>query len=162
MRKYVIFGSSWVVSPSNRALYITSIGWVISLILGVVLITLSLFPPTGYPYSPHGASVDASYVTEMSQFAYWVHATYLHSPLSLCSCSKEVEAWVDHSSVMLNSHVGHSRYSYWFIHILFVWVLPHYPALLSTSCWLMGDASMPSFQWIPFHRLQIIYSGIGF
>ena len=28
-RKDVIFGSSWVVSPSNRALYITSIGWVI-------------------------------------------------------------------------------------------------------------------------------------
>ena len=27
--KDVIFGSCWVVSPSNRALYMTSIGWVI-------------------------------------------------------------------------------------------------------------------------------------
>ena len=35
-----------VVSPSNRALYITSIGWVYSLTLGDVLIYLSLSPPT--------------------------------------------------------------------------------------------------------------------
>ena len=52
--------------PSNREIYITSIGWVIILTLRSVLITLSLSPPTGYAYSPHGASVDASYVTEMS------------------------------------------------------------------------------------------------
>ena len=31
-----------------------------------------------------------------------------HSPL--CSCSKEVETWVGHSSVVLNLHVSHSRY----------------------------------------------------
>ena len=41
-------------------------------------------------------------------------------------------------------------------------VLPHYTALLSTSCWMMGDALMASFQRISSHRLQIIYSGIGF
>ena len=46
-RKYVIFGSSRVVSPSNRTLYITSIGWVYSLTLGAVLIYLSLSPPIG-------------------------------------------------------------------------------------------------------------------
>ena len=40
--------------------------------------------------------------------------------------------------------------------------LPHYTSLLSTSCWMMGDALMPSFQWIPSHRLQMIYSRIGF
>ena len=40
-RKDVIFGSSRVVSPSNRALYITSIGWVISLNSIVVLVTQS-------------------------------------------------------------------------------------------------------------------------
>ena len=40
-------------------------------------------------------------------------------------------------------------------------VLPHYTALLSTSCWMMGDALMPSFQRISSHRLNIIYSGIG-
>ena len=40
-------------------------------------------------------------------------------------------------------------------------VLPYYTALLSTSCWMMGDALMPSFQQISSHRLQIIYSGIG-
>ena len=49
--------------PFNRALYITSIGWVISLNLGAVLVTLSLSPPTGYASSPYVASVAASYVT---------------------------------------------------------------------------------------------------
>ena len=80
------------MSPSNRALYITSVGWVISLNLGVVLVTLSLSPSTSYASSPHGASVDESYVKEMSQFAYRVHASYPQSPVSLCSCSKEDEA----------------------------------------------------------------------
>ena len=37
----IIFGSYQVVSPSNRALYITSIGWVISMTLGVVLLIMS-------------------------------------------------------------------------------------------------------------------------
>ena len=46
MGKDVIFGSSRFMSPSNRALYITSVGWVISLTLGVVLITPILSPPT--------------------------------------------------------------------------------------------------------------------
>ena len=45
--KDVIFGSSRVVLPLNRALYITSIGWVKSLNLGVVLVSLSLSPLTG-------------------------------------------------------------------------------------------------------------------
>ena len=45
--KDVIFGSSRVVSPSNRALYITSIGWVNSLTLGAILVSLSLYPPSG-------------------------------------------------------------------------------------------------------------------
>ena len=58
------------MSPSNRALYITLVGWVISLTLEVVLVTLILSPPTGYASSPHGVSVDASYVIEMFQFAY--------------------------------------------------------------------------------------------
>ena len=80
------------MSPLNKAPYITSIGWVISLNLGAVLVTLSLSPQTGYAFSPHGASVDASYVIEMSQFAYQVHADYLQSPFTLCSCLKEVEA----------------------------------------------------------------------
>ena len=65
------------MSPLKRALYITFIGWVCSLTLGVVLLSLSLSPPTGYAFGPHGASIDASYVTKMSQFAYRVHATYL-------------------------------------------------------------------------------------
>ena len=92
MGNYVIFGSSRVASPLNRALYITSFGWVISLNLGAVLVTLSLFPPTGYALSPYGSAINASCVTEMSQFSYRVHAAYLQSPLALCSCSKEVEA----------------------------------------------------------------------
>ena len=45
-RKYVIFSSYRVVSPSNRALYITSICWVYSLTLGAVLVYLSLSPLT--------------------------------------------------------------------------------------------------------------------
>ena len=77
MRKYVIFGSSRVVSPLNKALYITYVGWVISLTLGVVLVTLSLSPLTNYASSPHGACFDASCVIEMSQFTYRVHASYL-------------------------------------------------------------------------------------
>ena len=36
----ITFGSWCVVSPSNKALYIPSIGWVISMNLGVVLINL--------------------------------------------------------------------------------------------------------------------------
>ena len=47
------------------------------------------------------------------------------------------------------------------VHAHLVWVLPHYTTLLSTSCWLMGDALMPSFQRIPSHQRQIIYSRIG-
>ena len=50
------------MSPLNRASFITSIGWVISMNLGFVLITLSFSPPTGYASSPYGAYVDASYV----------------------------------------------------------------------------------------------------
>ena len=45
--KMLSFGSCRVVSPSNRALYITSIGWVYSLNLGAILVYLSLSPPTG-------------------------------------------------------------------------------------------------------------------
>ena len=45
--KDVIFVSSRVVSPSNKALYITFVGWVNTLTLGAVLISLSLSPPTG-------------------------------------------------------------------------------------------------------------------
>ena len=63
MGKDVILGSSRVVSPSNRALHITSIGWDFSLTLGDVIVILSLSPPTGYDSGPHGASVDASCVT---------------------------------------------------------------------------------------------------
>ena len=77
MGKDVIFGGSRVMSPLYRAMYITSIGWVISFNLGVVLITLSLCPLIGYTSSPHGASVDASYVTKISQFTYRVHASSL-------------------------------------------------------------------------------------
>ena len=46
-RKDVIFGSSRVMSPSNRALYITSIGWVNSLTLRAILVYLSLSPLVG-------------------------------------------------------------------------------------------------------------------
>ena len=37
---------------------------------------------------------------------------------SLFSCSKEVETCVSHSSVILTLHVGHSWYSYWFMHFM--------------------------------------------
>ena len=37
----ITFGSCRAMSPSNIALYITSIGWVISMTLGVVLIIVS-------------------------------------------------------------------------------------------------------------------------
>ena len=43
--------------------------------------------------------------------------------------------------VILTLHVDHSQYSYWF----YDRVLPHYTALLRTSCWMMGDTLMPSF-----------------
>ena len=85
----IIFGSCRVMSPSNKSLYITSIGWVVSVTLGAILITLSFSPPTSYASSPYGASVNASHVAEMSPFAYQVYVSYLQSPFSLCSCSKE-------------------------------------------------------------------------
>ena len=65
------------MSPLNRALYITSVGWVYSLTLGAVLIYLSLSPLTGYASNPYGAYIDASYVIEMSQFVYQVYATFI-------------------------------------------------------------------------------------
>ena len=78
------------MSPSNRALDITFVGHVICMTLGVVLITLSLSPLISYYSSPDGASIDSSYVTEMSHFSYQVHAAYIQSPFTLCSCLKEV------------------------------------------------------------------------
>ena len=45
--KDVIFGSSQVMSPSNRALFITFVGWVNIFTLGSVLIPLSLCPLSG-------------------------------------------------------------------------------------------------------------------
>ena len=92
MGNNIIFRSSRVMSASNGALHITSVGWVVSLTLGAVLVTLCLTPPTGYASSPHGVSIDASCVMERSQFAYQVHVSYLQSPLALCSCSNEVES----------------------------------------------------------------------
>ena len=82
------FGSCRVVSPSNRSLYITSVGWVYSLTIGAVLIYLSL----------------STYIHIESMLPTFSH----HSPLF--SCSKEVETSVDHSSVILTLHVGHSWY----------------------------------------------------
>ena len=67
-RKDVIFGNCRVMSPLNRALYVTSVGWVYSLTLGAILIYLSLSTPTGQASSPYGTSIDASCVVEMSQF----------------------------------------------------------------------------------------------
>ena len=68
-----------VKSCPNRALYITSVGWVNSLNLGVVLVNLSLSPPIGYASSHHGASVDAYCVTEMSQFIESMIPTFSHN-----------------------------------------------------------------------------------
>ena len=78
----------------------------------------------------------------------------------LCSYSKEVETWFGHSLVLLTLHVGHFPVLI-LVHAHYVRFLPHYIALLSTSCWMMTDALIPSFQWISSHRLQFIYSGIG-
>ena len=89
---YYLWQLSSHVAFEQSTWYITSIGWVVSLNLRVVLITLILSPPIGYASSPYGASIDASCVTQMSQFAYRVHVSYLQSPFSLCSCSKEVES----------------------------------------------------------------------
>ena len=83
MRNDIIFGSCRVMSPSNRALYITSIGWVVSLTLGAVLITLSLSPSNGCASSSYGASVDASCVAEISQFVYRVYASFIQSPYAV-------------------------------------------------------------------------------
>ena len=69
--------------PSNRALYITSIGWVYSLTLGAVLIYLSLSPPIGYASNPYGASIVSSCVIEMSQFVHRVYAAFLQSPYAI-------------------------------------------------------------------------------
>ena len=52
----------------------------------------------------------------------------------LWSCLKEVETWVGHSSVILTLHVGHSWYSYWFVHL---WSSPS--TLYSFAEYLMLD-----------------------
>ena len=113
------FGSCRVVSPSNRALYITSVGWVYSLTLGAVLI-LSEFISTNWlsfqsPWSLYRCllchrDVPVLYIESM--------LPTLSHHLPLCSCSKEFEAWIDHSSVFLTLHVDHSQYLSWFEHIM--------------------------------------------
>ena len=93
-------------------------------------------------------------------FLYWVYATYIQSPFTVMlllegswNLSRPFLSYLDFAclpfSVQLQVCAPYDR------------VLPHYTALLSTSCWMMGDALMPSFQRISSHRLQIIYSGIG-
>ena len=73
----ITFGSCQVVSPSNRALYIPSIGWVISMSLGYVLITLSFLhqlEPLSMP--PMSQSCPNFHVESLSPFS-------LHCPYSL-------------------------------------------------------------------------------
>ena len=109
------------MSPLNRALYIPSIGSVISMTLGVVLITLSfihwlvmhLVPMEPLLMPPVSQRCPSLYIESMLP-------SFSHH-MSLCSCSKEVETCVGHSSVILTLHVGHSRYSYWLVHL---WLSP--------------------------------------
>ena len=83
----------------------------------------------------------------------------LHLPYALVRIKFEHELTIPQLSCICMSNIPYI--CYWFMNILFLRVLPNYPTLSCTSFWLMGDALMPSFYWIPFHSRHIIYFGIG-
>ena len=124
-----------------------------SLTLGAVLVIWVLSPPTGYASSPYGASIDASCVIEMSQFVYRVFAAFIQSPYAVMLLFEG--SW--NLSRPFLSYLDFACRPF-LVQLLF---LPHYIALLSTLCWMMGDALIPFFEQISSHRLQIIDSGIG-
>ena len=86
---------------------------------------------------------------------YWWFTLLYHQFSSLSNIQRVSFACYLHPVCMRDTH------GYQCMYILFVIFLLNNPALLCTSCWLMGDTLIPSFQWIPFHRLLIIYFGIG-
>ena len=151
MENDIIFGSCRVVSPSSRALYITSIGWVVSMNLGVVVITLSFFHRLVMLPLP----MEPLLMPPMSHICTSLHVESMmpmfshHFPYSL--------VWRKFNlSQSFLSYVGSACRPFPILLLVcahIVWVLPHYTVLLSTSCCLMGDALMPSFQWIPSHQL---------
>ena len=90
----------------------SSIGWVTSMTLGYILIILSflhrlvILPVAMEPLLMPLVSQRCPSLYIESMLASFSH----HMPLF--SCLKEVETCVGHSSVILNLHVGHSRYRY--------------------------------------------------
>ena len=94
------------MSPLNRALHITCmvglIVWLYELysFLWVYLHRLVKLPVPMEPLSmpPVSQRCPSLYIK------YMLPSFSHHTPL--CSCSKEVEAWVGHSSVILTLHVG--------------------------------------------------------
>ena len=64
---------------------------------------------------------------------------------SLFSCSKEVETWVSHSSAILTLHVSHSRYSYWFVHLMIEFFHIIQPCWVPrVGWWGMPNALLPA------------------
>ena len=105
-------------------------------------------------------SIDASCVIEMSQSVYRVFAAFIQPPYAVLllfegswNLSRPFLSYLDFACrpfpVQLLVRAPYDR------------VLPHYIDFLSTWCWMMGDALIPSFQWILSHWIQIIYSRVG-
>ena len=87
----------------------------------------------------------------MSQFVYWVYATFFQSPYTVMllfegswNLSRPFLSYLDFACrpfpVQLLVCAPYDR------------VLPHHTALLSTSCWMMGDALCPPS--IGFHPID--------
>ena len=154
------FGSCRVMSPSNKALYITSVGWVYILNLGAVLVLSEFISIDWLSFQSLWSLSWSSCVIEMSQFVDRVYAAFIQSPYAIMLL-------FEGSWNLCRPFLRYLDFACWpfliqlLVRALYDRVLPHYTNLLSTSCWMMGDALMPSFQRISSHRLQIIYSGIG-
>ena len=156
--KMLSFGSCWVVLPSNRALYITSIGWVI---------------------------VWLRSCTRLSEFIStdWLSFQSLWSLCWCLLCHRDVPVCISNlcclHSVTIRCYalVRRKLKPESTIPQLSWLCMSAIPGTVTGSCTLWsstsildsfaeylvlddGGALMPSFQQISSHRLQIIYSGI--
>ena len=88
-------------------------------------------------------------------FACRVYVTYIQSPFS-------VMLLFEGSWNLSHPFLSYLDFACWpfpvqlLVHALYDRFLPHYTALLSTSCWMMGDDLITSFQWISSHWLQTL------
>ena len=126
------------MSPSNRALYITSIGWVIVWLRSCT--RLSEFISTDWLSFQSLWSLCWCLLCrrDVPVYIYRVYAAFIQSPYAVMllfegiwSLSRPFLSYLDFACqpflVQLLVRASYDQ------------VLPHYTALLSTSCWMMGE-----------------------